>query len=433
LTAYPEIASKDTTYTIERFSGIFHPTLNPINDKTYEILSDLFGEMATLFPDQYIHIGGDENEGKHWDENEEIQVFMRKHDLQTNHDLQTYFNIRLEEILAKYGKSVMGWEEIMTDKMPTTALIHSWKGTNEGVTAGSSLVKAAKKGHATVLSNGYYIDLMQPVSEHYLVDPMPKNSDLTLEEKARILGGEATMWSELATPLNIDSRLWPRTAAIAERFWSNESVTDIESMYNRLNYVSFRLEELGIDHIRNRNVMLRNITNNQNTKPLEVLANVCEPIKIYTRNAGGTEYKTYSPFTLFADACTVDASDSFEFRKTVDAFLENQSHKTELISFFDTWVFNYEKFESLKKNPILNEITPLYSNLASLSKIYKKAFIENKMDNEELQKMNLLLFKFEDSVVDVELAVYDDFKKLSAFLVRQYGKQIQPINKVLKQ
>jgi len=433
LTAYPEIASKDMVYSIERNSGIFHPTLDPTNEKTYKILGDLFGEMAALFPDKYVHIGGDENEGKHWDESEHIQKFIKKHDLETNHDLQTFFNIRLEEILAKHGKLVMGWEEIMTDKMPTTALIHSWKGANEGVAGGSSLVKAAKKGHATVLSNGYYIDLMQPVSEHYLVDPMPINNDLTAEEKARILGGEATMWSELVTPLNIDSRLWPRTAAIAERFWSDASITDVESMYKRLDYVSFRLEELGIDHIRNRNVMLRNITNNQNTESLEILTKVCEPMKIYTRNAGGIEYKTYSPFTLFADACTVDAADIFEFSKIINNFIENQSHKTELISFFDTWISNYEKFETLKKNPILNEIDPLYSDLASISKTYKKVLVAGTMSIEELQKMNSLLLKFENAVVDVELAVYDDFKKLSGFLISKYGKQIQPKRKVLKQ
>lgn len=423
LTAYPEIASKDTTYTIERNSGIFDPTLDPINDKTYEVLGDLFGEMAVLFPDQYIHIGGDENEGKHWDENKEIQAFMNKHNLSSNHDLQTYFNIRLEKILATYGKSVMGWEEIMTDKMPTTALIHSWKGTNEGVVGGSSLVKAAKKGHATVLSNGYYIDLMQPVSEHYLVDPMPKNNDLTDEEASRILGGEATMWSELVTSLNIDSRLWPRTAAIAERFWSDASVTDVESMYKRLDYVSFRLEELGINHIRNRNVMLRNITNNQNTESLEVLTKVCEPLKIYTRNEGGTEYKTYSPFTLLADACTVDAEDTFDFNKTVNNYIENRDDKTKLISFFDIWISNYKKFQSLKKNPILNEIAPLYRNLASISTLYKKAIETGSIDDEEVKKMNTLLFEFEDAVVDVELAVYDDFKKLSRFLVNASEKK----------
>jgi len=422
LTAYPEIASKkDMVYSIERNSGIFHPTLDPTNEKTYKILEDLFGEMATLFPDKYVHIGGDENEGKHWDESEHIQKFMKKHDLETNHDLQTFFNIRLEEILAKHGKLVMGWEEIMTDKMPTTALIHSWKGVNEGVELGGSLKTAAKRGYNTILSNGFYIDLMQPVSEHYLVDPLPQNNNLTAKEKARILGGEATMWSELVTNLNIDSRLWPRTAAIAERFWSDASINDVESMYKRLDYVSFRLEELGIDHIRNRNVILRNITNNQNTKPLEVLVNVCEPIKIYTRNKGGTEYKTYSPFTLFADACSVDASDSFIFNKSLTNYLKTQNAENtkELIVFFDTWISGYENFKLLKKSPILNNIDLMYSNLASISILFKKDLQNKTLNKEQLRRLEDLLLKLDEPVVDVELAVYNDFKKLYVFMAEK--------------
>jgi hexosaminidase len=434
LTAYPEIGSKDTIYTLERFSGIFDPTLDPTNEKTYEILSDLFGEMAQLFPDQYMHIGGDENEGKHWDENENIQAFMKEHDLETNHDLQTYFNIRLEVILAGYGKSVMGWEEIMTDKMPTTALIHSWKGVNEGVELGSSLKTAAKRGYNTILSNGFYIDLMQPVSEHYLVDPLPELNDLTPEEQARILGGEATMWSELVTPLTIDSRLWPRTAAIAERFWSDASINDVESMYKRLEYINFRLEELGITQIRNRDVILRNITNNQPTESLEILTKVCEPMKIYSRNAGGTEYKTYSPFTLFADACTVDAVDGFAFNNAVTNFLNNQSaeNTAAVIHFLELWIANYNDFKALQKSPILNDIEPLYSNLATVSKDLKSALQQQKVTKEELHKIGKLLEVLETPVVDVDLIVNKDFQKLYAFLFEKNANNITTKSKNLK-
>ena len=120
LTAYPELSSKkEYSYSIERFSGVFDPTINPTLEFTYTFLKTLFTEMAPLFPDTYFHIGGDENEGKHWNENKNIQSFMVENNLETNHDLQTYFNIKLEKILRKLDKKLMGWDEIMVPNMPT--------------------------------------------------------------------------------------------------------------------------------------------------------------------------------------------------------------------------------------------------------------------------------------------------------------------------
>ncbi|AMC11636.1 hypothetical protein Lupro_10320 [Lutibacter profundi] len=416
LTAYPEIGSKDTIYNIERFSGIFHPTLDPTNEKTYEILGGLFGEIANLFPDKYIHIGGDENEGKHWNENENIQKFKKSHNLETNHDLQTYFNIRLERILAKSGKSIMGWEEIMTEKIPTSALIHSWKGVNEGVPAGQSLINAAKKGYKTVLSNGYYIDLLQPASAHYVVNPLPKNNTLTEIEKARILGGEATMWSELVTPLTIDSRLWPRTAAIAERLWSSEEINDVSNMYKRLEHVSFRLEELGITHIRNRDVILRNITNNQNIEALIKLTKVYEPLKIYTRNKGGVEYKSYSPFTLFADACTADASDAIVFNNLVNEYLTTKktASKKEILIMLKDWAANYTLFLQIQKSsPILKTIAPLSKNLSAISKSLISILESKNKKKSDIENCTKLLIEIKKPVADVELVIYNSLKKLS--------------------
>lgn len=146
---------------------------------------------------------------------------------------------------------------------------------------------------------------------------VPNDVNLTTEEKARILGGEATMWTELTTVTIIDCRVWPRTAAIAERLWSAEDITDLASMRKRLEMVSFRLEELGLTHIRNKDVILRNIANNQSIKSIEEFSTVCEFVKEYTRNEDGTEYKMCSPFALFGDAGVSDSKDSLLFDDAV--------------------------------------------------------------------------------------------------------------------
>jgi hexosaminidase len=108
-----------------------------------------------------------------------------------------------------------------------------------------------------ILSSGYYIDLIHPAVDHYLNDPIPANTTLRPEQQRRILGGEATMWSEWVTPETIDSRVWPRTAAIAERLWSPRDVRDVDDMYRRLAVVSRRLEEAGANHKRNIDPMIR--------------------------------------------------------------------------------------------------------------------------------------------------------------------------------
>ncbi len=423
LTAFPELGSKKgMTYSVERNSGIFDPTLDPTNEKTYEFLDTLFKEVAPLFTDVYFHIGGDENEGKHWHENPEIQQFMKENKLKDNHELQTYFNIRLEKILAKYGKSLMGWEEIMTPNMPKSALIHSWRGVNEGMQPGESLIKAVKNGYQTILSNGYYIDLLLSVEDHYLVDPMP-DVTLTDKEAKRILGGEATMWAELVTPLTVDSRIWPRTAAIAERFWSAQEVRDIDHMYERLNTVSQFLELVGIQHLKSQEYLLRNISNYQDTHGLRQLTTISEPFKIYSRNAGGTQYKTYSPFTLFADACIADAKAVRSFRKLVDAYVDqsDQTVKEDLMRYFKAWGAIADQLKTIEPHaPLVSRVIPYAERVGEIAVISEKAIENKRISEEELQRLKALLEQKEDPEVnlDVELAVTKDIMKLAEYLAK---------------
>ncbi|CAM2944298.1 hexosaminidase [Flavobacterium succinicans] len=431
LTAFPEIGSKVVTinkgssettqkasglvtYSLERNAGIFTPTLDPSNPKTYQLLGEIFDEVCPLFPGKYFHIGGDENEGKDWDSNPKIQDFMKKNKLANNHELQTYFTMKLIPMLKKHKKELMGWEEIMTKNMSKEAIIHSWKGPNEGVAAGGSLIAATTNGYKTVLSNGFYLDLVQGVESHYLNDPMPANANLSVDEKARILGGEATMWSELVTPQTIDSRIWPRTAAISERLWSAANVTDIASMRKRLKVVSYHLEELGITHIRNKEVLLRNISNNQNTAALQIFSEVCEPLKVYSRNKGGTEYQMYSPFTLFADACTPDAEDALTFNQLVGQYVANKDKTLEasIVIFLNKWIQNNKDLKVLSQNaPLVQPLLPLSTALSSLSEQLLMK-LQNQSGYNAILAKDLLEQCNSKDHADVELANYNGLKYL---------------------
>lgn len=415
LTVFPEIGSTPNhLYSIERNAGIFTPTLDPSNPKTYVILEKIFDEVAPLFPGKFFHIGGDENEGKEWDANPKIQAFKKEKKLKTNHDLQTYFTMKLIPILKKHHKTLMGWEEIMTENMSKDAIIHAWRGPNEGLAAGKSLAQAAQNGYKTVLSNGYYIDLVLGVENHYLTEPINPELKLTESDIKNILGGEATMWSELVTPTTIDSRIWPRTAAIAERLWSDASVKDTKDMRRRLDAVSKRLEELGITHIRNKGVILRNIANYQNTNALEAFSNICEPLKLYTRNKGGTEYQMFSPLTLFADACTPDAPDALIFNELANKYTNNKTDetKTQILSYLKNWKNMHSELEILNENaPLINTFLPLSKNLNDLSSqlIYK---LENNQNYNPELAQNLLKECNSKEYADVELAIIEGLRKI---------------------
>ncbi len=313
LVSHPEIGSgaDGQAYKIERDPGIFDPTLDPTNEKTYKLLEVFFTEMAQLFPDKYLHIGGDENEGKQWKANAKIQAFMKEKGFKTQDDLQQYFNKRILKFIEKNGKIMMGWDEIFQPKIPKNIVIQSWRGQE-------SLAKVARQGNQGILSNGYYIDLMFPASQHYIVDPLPANTTLTADEQKRILGGEATMWSEWVSPETIDSRIWSRMPAIAERFWSPREINDIEDMYRRLDVVSFQLEESGLTHRKNPTMLLRRLADNQDISALQTLVSVIEPVKGYMRYQVRKQ-NMLDPLTGLIDAANTDAKGAREFNRLVAA------------------------------------------------------------------------------------------------------------------
>lgn len=315
LVGHPELGSAPGPYTIERKAGIFDPAFDPTREELYKFLEGFFTEIARLFPDEYIHIGGDENEGHQWTKNAQIQAFMKAKGIKDNHALQAYFNQRVSKILQKLGKKMIGWDEILHPDLPKDTAIQSWRGP-------ASLAEAARKGYDGILSSGYYIDLIFPAWQHYKVDPVAADSNLTAQELAHILGGEATMWGEWVSPETIDSRIWPRTAAIAERLWSPRNVTDVDDMYRRLDAVSLELEELGLTHEKNVDMMLRRLAGTKEIGPLKTLASVVEPVKEYRRNQGRNA-TMLTPLTRLIDAARPDSEASRRFTVMVDGMLSD--------------------------------------------------------------------------------------------------------------
>jgi hexosaminidase len=346
---------------MERGAGIFEPALDPTRNETYKFLDGFLGEMAALFPDAYMHIGGDENEGKQWDRNPRIQAFMKEKGIKDNHALQAYFNQQVLKILQKHGKKMIGWEEILHPDLPKDAVIHSWRGA-------ASLADAAKKGYNGILSAGYYIDLNFPASQHYLADPLPADSALTADEAKHVLGGEATMWGEWVSPETIDSRIWPRTAAIAERLWSPRTVTDVNDMYRRLAVISYQLEELGLTHERNYPVILRRLANSENTDPLRTLVSVVEPVKEYRRYQMRPQ-TMLSPLTGLVDAARPDSDEARKFAAMVEAFLSDapryRLNRSDLRDSFTRWRDAGTALgPMIDRAPALQEARPLATNLS---------------------------------------------------------------------
>ena len=307
---YPELASGPGPYHIERKWGVFDPAMDPTRESTYTFLDGLIGEMAALFPDAYFHIGGDECPGTEWDRNPAIQQFKRAHGLKDNAALQAYFTGRVQKLVAKHGKIAEGWDEVLQPDTPHDVLIQSWRGQE-------SLAEAASRGYRSILSAGYYIDLNESAAQHYAVDPLVNKAHLTPEEEASILGGEATMWSEFVTPQNVNMRIWPRTAAIAERLWSPATVRDVDSMYARLAIVAERLKYEGIDNDALELTMLQRMSGELDPAPLRVLASIVEPPKEYARE-GLRAYDHSTPLNRLVDAVPSESDTARFFRQIVD-------------------------------------------------------------------------------------------------------------------
>jgi len=165
--AYPEFMSQPGPAEPEQHWGVHPAVLDPTNEQLYPFLQQLLAEVADVFPDPYLHIGGDEVLSEHWLATPHIVAFMQQQQLDGAPALQAYFNRRLQQILQQLGRNMIGWDEVLDSNLPNSVLIQSWRGTE-------SLYQAAAAGHKAILSTGYYLDQPQFAGYHYRNDPLPQ-------------------------------------------------------------------------------------------------------------------------------------------------------------------------------------------------------------------------------------------------------------------
>jgi hexosaminidase len=356
LVGYPELASAPGPYSIGRTWGVYDGAMDPTREETYEFLDAFLAEMTQLFPDPYFHIGGDEVNGKQWSQSSSIQAFAKEHNLDGTRGLQVYFNQRIQKLLQKYGKIMVGWDEVLHPDLPADTVVQSWRGQ-------ASLAQAASQGYRGILSAGYYLDHLSPASYHYSIDPLADAAQkIAPEEASRILGGEACMWAEYANAETVDSRIWPRAAAIAERLWSpKEATADVDSMYARMEAVSRLLEWTGVRHRANYGPMLDRLAAGRPAEPLRILADACEAQGLGPRSRA-MKYTSLVPLNRFVDAARPE-SESVRALEQVARRLD----MAQLREQFTRWAGNDARFQLLAKdNALLGELKPLSQDLSAL-------------------------------------------------------------------
>jgi hexosaminidase len=405
LVGYPELASAPGSYQIERNWGVFDATMDPTRESTYEFLDAFIADMAALFPDPFFHIGGDEVTGKQWKSSARIQAFLRTHGLKSTQDLQAYFNRRLQKIVAKHGKRMEGWDEILDPDLPKEIVIQSWRGQK-------SLAEAARHGFSSILSAGYYLDHIEPASTLYAVDPLDGDAGALMdEEKNRILGGEVAMWGEFVSPENVDSRVWPRAAAIAERLWSPREVKDVPSMYRRLDAVSGELDRLGLTHRSSYVPMLQRLAGADSVEALKTLADVVVPAT-FGQRIRTHHYTQLTPLNRLVDAARPESETARNFAALLD-----QMDIAQMRMWLTRWRDNDAWLKPvLEKSELLKEDVPVSAELSQLGSSGLEAldYLERKQRPPEtwLNQQRALLETLKKPQVELRFAIAPSIAKL---------------------
>uniref|UniRef100_A0A9J7Z7S0 Beta-hexosaminidase n=1 Tax=Cyprinus carpio carpio TaxID=630221 RepID=A0A9J7Z7S0_CYPCA len=188
-------------------SGTFGP-VNPILNSSYDFMTQFFKEISTVFPDAYIHLGGDEVDFRCWESNPDIQKFMAQQGFGTDYSkLESFYIQRLLDIVAATKKGYMVWQEVFDNgvKLKDDTVVEVWMGNKME----EELQNVTRAGFTTILSAPWYLDYIsygQDWQHYYKVEPLSFPG--TDAQKKLVIGGEACLWGEYVDATNLTPRLW---------------------------------------------------------------------------------------------------------------------------------------------------------------------------------------------------------------------------------
>lgn len=400
--------------------------MDPSKESTYTALDKFIAEMSALFPSPYLHIGADENNGVVWKNNPAIVAFMQKNKIPDTHALQAYFVGRVTNIVHKYKKQPIGWEELFNKDLAKDVTVQVWQ--NNGF-----MKQALEKGNPVTLSKGFYLDLFLPAYIHY------NNADLPADKSSansNLRGGEAALWTEIANDRNFETRAWPRAAAVAERLWSPSSVTDVDDMYRRLFVLSDALDENGLQHIGDYERAIRSFAGNENAEMLRNFFGALTPVKGYKKlsaNFNGPRLTNYlanlmepkfesylpRPLNTVSDVLPVDNAIRWQFHAAVKNYIKNRDTISANIirSYLVNWQNCNNALQTLfANNNTIKAVQPLAENLSKAATIGLGAFDKiqsaSKPNDEWIKATGDTLKSLDKAYAETELSIISDITSL---------------------
>jgi hexosaminidase len=257
IASYPELGTSEEEVKVKTTWGVQDEILKP-TENTFNFLDNLFREVAELFPSNYIHIGGDEARKKQWEESEEVQKIMEDLEIEEEDSLQTYFVSRIKNILRKYNKKLIGWDEIIEGGLIADATVMSWRGEEGGIIAAQSGNDAIMTPTSHLYFDYYQAKTGEPLAigglitldKVYSYEPIPEGLDIN--EATKILGAQANVWAEyIKKPEMVEYMSVPRMTALSEIVWSKRKGRDIDEFRKRLNFFRYFLDKKDINYREN--------------------------------------------------------------------------------------------------------------------------------------------------------------------------------------